>query len=976
MAKKKNRKKPAQRTQQQSDLTRAEQLFSLGHFSEALPFFTRLLDQHPGNPDLLYYTGYTYYACKKYEQAAEALKQLLTFQPQHESGRMMLLAALNDGRMTEAMLSLAKKIKDNPLNEGEYLQAFTAFLAVCDWDNALPMLDRCVQSILHDHVPAPLLPGFLVESLGINGISCETMHALTTKAGEISTHHIKPLPAEPEQQIIRSRVKLAYLSSDFRTHPVGYFIYSILAAHNRHNFEVFCYSGSPDHDSVTASIQQVAEHFLDVSGLNEAEIADKIRQDGIHILVDLGGYTESSKLKTLSYRPAPVSIEYLGYANSTGNPNVDFRITDSYADTPEGTRYTETLLTMPGSFLCFGMQPSCTRSEQAPVVNNNFVTFGSFNNSRKLNPLVIETWSKILERVADSRLVLKGNWRQGYISKNILKVFNKYGIQSERITFLTPTKTYDEHVDCYNRIDIALDTFPYSGTTTTCEALWMGLPVVTLVGPAHQNRVSYSILKNIGFEETICHTVEEYVEKAVQLANNPDSLTVLRPMLHTLFSYSPITQPQVMVPQLEDLYLEACKQKGLTYQPHNPAAGATAGADSCVRKLHIGGKERHPEWEILDAIPSELTDHIGNANDLSAFADHTFEALYSSHVLEHFSYQGELPQVLSEWYRVIKPGGHIYISVPNLEVLCELFLNKAELPVQDRFMVMRMIFGGQMDSYDFHKVGYDLDILSHFVSQAGFRNIRTVPSFGLFNDTSVMEFAGRPISLNIIAEKAPPSSDKTWLCSYPKSGNTMLRIAVENYFNRPTESIYKDRTTGDNSPLFGDNYTDAIGIKCHKVGEIPDHATMVYIYRDPRDVLISYFKWNSGLLPAENETLFSEFMTNMLADWKGEIESARSFAGNKLLVRYEDIIRDPVTRYAQIFSFMQPDTEIDAEQLENTIKNTTKEKAFKWFEKLGANDNIMPMESKTTRWKEVMTESQIEQVTTILGSDLLTELGY
>jgi len=760
MAKKQTRKKFSKhQVQKRTTLSSAEQLFSQGHFIEALPAYEKLLEEQPENPNLLYHMGYIYYACKQYNDAAKALQKLLNISPYHENGRRMLLASLNDGKMTDAMLLMAQSIKESPLNDGEYLQAFSAFLSVCDWNNALPMLNMCVDSILSDRVPAALLPGFLMDILGLNNISCDTMFALTQKAGALSTQNTRPLPVKKAQSRVNNKIKLAYLSTDFRTHPVGYFIYSILAAHNNSRFEVFCYSASTMQDSVTALIQKESDHFLNVSNLNDEEIAQRIHKDGIHILVDLGGYTESSKLRTMAYRPAPVSIEYLGYANSTGYKTIDFRITDPFVDVPDGTKYTETLLTLPKSFICFGMRPSCPRLEQAPVSKNSFITFGSFNHSRKLNPQVIEAWSNILNRVSNSRLVLKGNWKGGTISNNILKTFNTHDINDNRVIFLSHTKTYDDHVACYNEIDIALDTFPYTGTTTTCEALWMGVPVITLVGKSHQSRVSYSILKNIGFEETICNSIDEYIEKAVQMANNIDGLSILRPMLHTLFCYSPVAQPQTMIPQLEELYLDACARKGITLNPHSSAETQSRSEitsmpmTSNLRKLHIGGKEKHPEWEILDAIPSELTDHVGNANDLSIFADNTFESLYSSHVLEHFSYQGELSQVLSEWYRVLNPGGTIFASVPNLDVLCELFLNKDQLSAKDRFLVMRMMFGGQIDPYDFHKTGYNPEILANFLSQAGFENIRMVPNFGLFNDTSNMEFAGKPISLNLIAEK-------------------------------------------------------------------------------------------------------------------------------------------------------------------------------------------------------------------------------
>lgn len=171
------------------------------------------------------------------------------------------------------------------------------------------------------------------------------------------------------------------------------------------------------------------------------------------------------------------------------------------------------------------------------------------------------------------------------------------------------------------------------------------------------------------------------------------------------------------------------------------------------RKLHIGGTKPHPEWEIFNALHFPYVDHMGNAKDLSRFADNTFDELYASHVLEHFDYQKELISVLREWYRVIKPGGKIYISVPDLDKLASLFLKKETISLQDRFLVMRMILGGHMDEYDYHKVAFNGEILSVFLHQAGFCKLRVVDNFYIFDDSSSRIFNGIPISLNVIAEK-------------------------------------------------------------------------------------------------------------------------------------------------------------------------------------------------------------------------------
>jgi predicted SAM-dependent methyltransferase len=178
-----------------------------------------------------------------------------------------------------------------------------------------------------------------------------------------------------------------------------------------------------------------------------------------------------------------------------------------------------------------------------------------------------------------------------------------------------------------------------------------------------------------------------------------------------------------------------------------------------VRKLHIGGITRLPGWEILNITAGLHVDHVGNANDLSRFQDATFAAVYASHTLEHFDYTGDLDQALKEWSRVLSPGGTLYISVPDLEVLAKLLLVREDLTVNDRFMVMRMIFGGHVDRNDYHLVGLNEEFLCHFLTRAGFPLLRRVPSFGIFKDTSELQFKGIPISLNVIAIK--PTSRAT-----------------------------------------------------------------------------------------------------------------------------------------------------------------------------------------------------------------------
>jgi len=174
---------------------------------------------------------------------------------------------------------------------------------------------------------------------------------------------------------------------------------------------------------------------------------------------------------------------------------------------------------------------------------------------------------------------------------------------------------------------------------------------------------------------------------------------------------------------------------------------------STSRKLHIGGHVRVSGWEVLDANPGAVVDHVGDAGDLGRFETGAFEAVYASHVLEHFDYKDALGAALREWHRVLSPGGQLYVSVPDLDVLASLFVLKEKLTVEERYLVMRMMFGGHIDRFDYHLVGLSVDFLATFLGEAGFVNLRKVRSFGLFEDTSAMLFKGVPISLNVVAEK-------------------------------------------------------------------------------------------------------------------------------------------------------------------------------------------------------------------------------
>lgn len=587
--------------------------------------------------------------------------------------------------------------------------------------------------------------------------------------------HASPVSKTPQSHINdkspNRRLRIGYVSPDFRMHSVAYFIEPIISSHNPDTFEIICYSNVISPDSVTHRLKGLASCWRNIVGMSEERVADLIRNDQIDFLVDLAGHTAQNRMLLFAKKPAPVQVAYLGYPNTTGLGTMDYRITDNLAD-PTGQTdhlHAEELTRLPQSFLCYQPPEESPEVSKSPARNTGYVTFGSFNDRAKVTPEAVRIWSAILKSVSNSRLILKSKALNDIGTRQTLwEMFSKNGVVSERIE-LVGYLPFEQHLKLYNRIDIGLDTFPYNGTTTTCEAMWMGVPVITLAGDFHASRVGASLLSNVGMPELVSASAEDYIEKAAKLANNLDRLQDLRINLRPLMARSPLMDATDFTRALEAAYRQMwhrwCdqNQNSLSENEDTPPISSISNHEITItnqndmvnkdRKLHIGGNIPHSDWEIFNAIPGTYVDHVGNAKDLSCFSDETFAKIYASHVLEHFDYVDELSTVLKEWHRVLRFGGKLYASVPDMDKLADLFLMKDKLSLEERFHVMRMIFGGHTDKYDYHKVGLNQEFLESLLINAGFSNLKVVDDFGIFNDTSTMRFHGIPISVNIETQK-------------------------------------------------------------------------------------------------------------------------------------------------------------------------------------------------------------------------------
>jgi predicted O-linked N-acetylglucosamine transferase (SPINDLY family) len=360
------------------------------------------------------------------------------------------------------------------------------------------------------------------------------------------------------------RLRLGYVSPDFMHCPVASFIEPVLAAHDRREFELVCYSSGGQEDEVTRRLRGLCDVWRDISLTSEQSAADRIRADGIDILVDLAGHTAAGRLLLFARKPAPVQVTWLGYPNTTGLDTMDYRLTDAVAD-PEGETdrfHTERLVRLPAGCLCYAPSPESPEVADAPQLKTGHVTFGCFNSLAKVTPELVALWSEILRAQPGARLMLKAyGLSADSACRDLRQRFGGHGIAPQRVDLCVPESSAAGHLARYREIDIGLDTFPYNDTTATCEALWMGVPVVTLAGSTHASRIGASILSSVGLPEHIATTSAQYVAIALRLAAEPEKRRTLRAGQRARMRTSPLLDAPQFARSLEAAYREMWEKR-------------------------------------------------------------------------------------------------------------------------------------------------------------------------------------------------------------------------------------------------------------------------------------------------------------------------------------------------------------------------------------------------------------------------------
>lgn len=576
-----------------------------------------------------------------------------------------------------------------------------------------------------------------------------------------------PVTRPPLHPLRGRPLRIGYVSADLCQHTVGLFVKDVLAAHDRKRVDVFAYSATKVNDWVTAAVRQECA-FREVAAMDDTALSAQIRQDEIDVLIDLSGHTAGSRLTVFAHRPAPVQVSWLGYFATTGLPVIDAVLLDEW-HAPAGmeAQFVEPIIRLPGGRICYTPVPFAPAEAAAPpCIEKGHVTFGSFNNTAKLNDGLLDVWSRILAAVPDSRLVLK--WRtfqDEELCRSAHTHFTEAGIAPERVEL----RGASFHVDVlreYADIDIALDPFPFTGGLTSCEALWMGVPVVTWPQSRVVSRQTFAFLSAIGLPELAAQDADDYVRIAVELAGDRGRLAALRSGMRARMQASPLMDVLGFTRRFEqsliDLYSNISANEKNLQMDIKTILHVGPGHRQNGARLPVAF--RSPEWrEIrLDIDPANEPDIVGSMLDMAAVESESVDAVYSSHNIEHV-YPHEVGIVLKEFLRVLKLDGFLVITCPDLQTVCSLVAEDklTEAAYQSPagpITPLDILYGhgaalAAGHHYMAHKGGFTLKSLTAALHAAGFQAIagkrRTqgldlwvVASKGAIREDEILSLAG------------------------------------------------------------------------------------------------------------------------------------------------------------------------------------------------------------------------------------------
>ncbi|CAK0833031.1 unnamed protein product [Prorocentrum cordatum] len=446
--------------------------------------------------------------CKQWQRALALLSEMWEVK---QALNNLGVACTTTGRLQEALEYLTRAVASAPSYAEAYNNLGWLFWDHGDLGQALRMYERCIELSPSSKNPCQ---NRLLALNYLHGVSPDVVYEAHRAWAERFTAELGPAFTEwPVSRTVNRRLRVGYISPDFFHHSVSFFIHAIFEHRNKEQFDIFVYSNTSREDDKTALFKGMVpeDRWKQVTGRPAHEVAQLIRDDHIDVLVELAGHTANNRLDVVALKPAPVQITYIGYNNTTGLGAIDYRITDAVVDPPDSTQpFSEELVRLPGCFLCYTPPARVPDVEQLPALRNGFVTFGSFSCLAKIGAPCVALWARVLHEVPNSRLLVKN---KGFYSlevqQSFISQFKAHGIAEHRLKLMSLAQTSYDHLKVYNEVDVALDTFPYSNTTTSCETLLMGVPVVCLVGSTHGSRVGVTLLNILGLAEFAAANLEE-----------------------------------------------------------------------------------------------------------------------------------------------------------------------------------------------------------------------------------------------------------------------------------------------------------------------------------------------------------------------------------------------------------------------------------------------------------------------------------
>jgi predicted O-linked N-acetylglucosamine transferase (SPINDLY family) len=513
-------------------------LHESGQAEEAIAAFERAIALKSDYAEASSNLGGALSSVGRLDEAIAACQRALALRPDHALAHNNLAnALLQGGRLDEAIAACQRALALRP----DYAEAH------CNLGNACKEQGRLDEALVHFRQAARLKQGWPeAESNYLVTLHYHPDHdarAILAEHRAWAARNADPLAgAIPRHDHDRSparRLRVGYVSPDFRGHPVGHLLLPLFAHHDRQRFEIVCYSDVRRADPITERLRSLTSAWHDTAGMSDSQLAERVRADRIDLLVDLTLHTARNRLLVFARKPAPVQVTMLGMPATTGLATMDYRLTDPYLNPPGSSDadYTERSIRLPHCFWIYEAPEEETPVGPLPALTNGFITFGCLNPLFKVTPPALELWLRILGAVPGSRLVLLSE--SGAHREALRERFREGGVAGDRLEFVGRTPRA-EHLRRYQRLDLGLDPFPYNGHTTTLDALWMGVPLVTLTGRTAVARGGTSILMNVGLPELIAATPEQYIKIAVALARDVPRLAELRSTLRPRMESSPL----------------------------------------------------------------------------------------------------------------------------------------------------------------------------------------------------------------------------------------------------------------------------------------------------------------------------------------------------------------------------------------------------------------------------------------------------